>query len=74
MYIMSTKQVQQKKEIIIHDFDKGLDHTLKAIEKELSLRNSGLIKKYDKEMIRNSLVRGTRLKHLLNLNLTDLNL
>ncbi len=38
---------------MIHDFDKGLDHTLKAIEK-LSTKNSELIKKYDKEMVRNS--------------------
>ena len=60
---MSTKQIQRK-EIVIHDFDKGLDHTLKAIEK-LSIRNSELIKKYDKEMVRNSLAKGTRFKHLL---------
>jgi len=60
---MSTKQVQ-KKEITIHDFDKGLDHTLKTIERELSPKNSELIKKYDKEMVRRSLSRATRLKHL----------
>jgi len=36
---MSIKQVQQnKREILIHDFEKGLDHTLKAIERELSAR------------------------------------
>jgi hypothetical protein len=63
---MSTKQVQQNKnEILIHDFEKGLDHTLKAIERELSERNIDLIKRYDKEMVRHSLARGTRLKHLL---------
>ncbi len=63
---MSTKQVQQnKREILIHDFEKGLDHTLKAIERELSERNIDLIKRYDKEMVRHSLARGTRLKHLL---------
>ncbi len=63
---MSTKQVQQnKKEILIHDFEKGLDHTLKAMERELSERNIDLIKRYDKEMVRRSLARGTRLKHLL---------
>ena len=68
---MSTKQVQRK-EIVIHDFDKGLDHTVKTIEK-LSVRNSELIKKYDKEMVRNSLAKGTQLKHLLIvLNLTRL--
>jgi len=68
---VSTKQIQ-KKEIIIHDFDKGLDHTVKAIE-GLSAKNSELIKKYDKEMVRNSLAKGTRLKHLLIvLNLTRL--
>jgi len=32
MYFMNTKQIQ-KQEIVIHDFDKGLDHTIKAIEK-----------------------------------------
>ncbi|MDH3764592.1 MAG: hypothetical protein OER82_02125 [Nitrosopumilus sp.] len=63
---MKTSQVQQKnKEITIHDFDKGLEHTLKTINSELSERNSNLIKKYDKEMVRNSLAKGTRLKHLL---------
>ncbi|MGY5142686.1 MAG: tyrosine-type recombinase/integrase [Nitrosopumilus sp.] len=61
---MSTKQVQTTKEITIHDFAKSLDHTLKAIEC-LSSRNTELIKKYDKEMVRNSLAKGTRLKHLL---------
>ncbi len=63
---MSTKQVQQnKREILIHDFEKGLDHTLKAIKRELSVKNIDLIKRYDKEMVRHSLARGTRLKHLL---------
>ncbi len=62
---MKTKQVQQNKEIVIHDFDKGLNHTLKTIESELSEKNAELIKKYDKEMVRNSLAKGTRLKHLL---------
>ena len=62
---MKVRQVQQSKEILIHDFDKGLVHTLRAIEKELSPKNAELIKKYDKEMVRRSLVRGTRLKHLL---------
>jgi hypothetical protein len=63
---MSIKPVQQnKKEILIHDFEKGLDHTLKAIERELSERNIDLIKRYNKEMVRRSLARGTRLKHLL---------
>ena len=62
---MKTKQIHQNKEIVIHDFDKGLDHTLNTIEKELSEKNAELIKKYDKEMVRNSLSKGTRLKHLL---------
>ena len=61
---MSTKQVQTTKEITIHDFAKSLVHTLKAIDC-LSPRNTELIKKYDKEMVRNSLAKGTRLKHLL---------
>ena len=58
---MSVKQVQQKKkDFVIHDFDAGLDHTLKTIEKELSIKNAELIKRYDKEMVRNSLAKGTR--------------
>ncbi len=36
---MSTKQIQKSREIVIHDFDKGLEHTVKAIEK-LSVKNS----------------------------------
>jgi hypothetical protein len=40
---MSTKQVQRK-DFVVHDFDAGLDHTLKAIENELSARNVELIK------------------------------
>jgi len=64
--MMSVKQIQQtRKDFVIHDFEKGLDHTLKAIEKELSVKNFDLIKRYDKEMVRHSLARGTRLKHLL---------
>ena len=69
---MRLKQIQNsKKDILIHDFDKGLDHIVKAVRNELSERNSNLIKKYDREMVRNSLAKGTRLKHLLIiLNLT----
>ena len=38
---MNVKQVQQnKKEILIYDFDKGVDHTLKAIEMELLEKTS----------------------------------
>ena len=62
---MNTKQAQKAKEITIHDFDKGLDHTLRTIESELSESNASLIKEYDREMTRRSLARGTRLKHLL---------
>lgn len=64
MYFMSTKQIQKRKEIVIHDFDKGLDHTIKAIEK-LSIRNSELIKKYNKEMVRNSLAKGNQTKTII---------
>ncbi len=39
---MKTKQIQQSKEIIIHDFDKGLDHTLKAIDYKISQINEKL--------------------------------
>jgi len=45
---MKTKQIQQSKEIIIHDFDKGLDHTLKAIDRDLSEK----IQNLSKNMIR----------------------
>jgi hypothetical protein len=62
---MKTKQIHHNKEIVIHDFDKGLDHTFMAINRDLSEKNAELIKKYDKEMIRNSLAKGTHLKHLL---------
>ncbi len=34
-YSNEYKTGSAKKEIVIHDFDKGLDHTLKAIENEL---------------------------------------
>ncbi len=52
--MMSTRQIQQnKKDFVIHDFEKGLDHTLKAIEKELSERNIELIKKYQRKTLKN---------------------
>ena len=62
---MKTKQIHHNKEIVIHDFNKSLDHTFMTINRDLSEKNAELIKKYDKEMIRNLLAKGTRLKHLL---------
>jgi len=49
---MSVKQIQQnKKEILIHDFEKGLDHALKAIERELTLEYSVFFVKFYSRLI-----------------------
>ena len=55
---MRVRQVQEsKKEILVHDFNKGLNHTIRAIERELSERNVEIIKRYDKEIVRRSLAK-----------------
>jgi hypothetical protein len=62
---------RKTEEIEIHPYDHRIDRAYKLIEKELSKENITLIKKYDRYMVRQSLAKATRLKHLqIILNLT----
>jgi len=64
---MKTRQVEAKKgEITVHDFDRNIENTTKAIQSELSPRNAEIIKNYDMEMVRSSLAKATRLKHSIS--------
>jgi len=54
----------QKASFQIHDYDSVIESLTKHIKQELSLKNSELILKYDKVMIRESLAKATRRKHL----------
>jgi len=54
----------QKDRFQIHDYDRAIESLTKHIKQELSLKNSELILKYDKVMIRESLAKATRRKHL----------
>ena len=68
---MSQKQVSKKKEFVIHDYDCKISNTYSLIERELSPYNVQLIRKYDSELVKQSLAKATRLKHLqIMLNLT----
>ena len=62
---MSTTTLQsRKKEIMIHDYDTRIDHTMMMIREELAPEDVALIERYDKEMVRASLSKPTRHKHL----------
>jgi len=62
---MSQKQVQiRKQDIIVHDFDRRIENILKMIDSEASKENQSLIHEYDKEMVRLSIAKATRAKHL----------
>ena len=59
--IMSTIQ---KEKFQIHNYDSSLNAVICRIEKETSPANLALILKYDKVMVRESLAKPTRKKHL----------
>jgi len=68
---LSQKQISKKKEFFIHDYDCKISNTYSLIEKELSPYNVQIIRKYDSELVKQSLAKATRLKHLqIMLNLT----
>lgn len=64
---MHSKQIQRTSDIMVHDFDRRIENTFMAIETELSQKNVEIIRKYDMEMVRCSLAKATRLKHLATL-------
>ncbi len=57
-------QLIQKDRFQIHDYDRVINSLVKTIKTELSSNNSELILKYDKVMVRESLAKATRRKHL----------
>jgi len=60
-------------EIKVHDFDYRLYQTLNLIKRDFSKANARIIKKYDIEMINQTLAKATRWKHLQTLvNLTKM--
>ncbi|MGH2639578.1 MAG: tyrosine-type recombinase/integrase, partial [Rhabdochlamydiaceae bacterium] len=61
---MSAQILDKKASRDAYDFDRLLENVLRAIRTELSKNNIDLILKYDKEMVRSSLSKATRLKHL----------
>lgn len=62
---MSTKLIPPKNgEIIVHDFDSRIARSWEMIRAELSPEDVSLIEKYDKAMVRMSLSKTTRHKHL----------
>ncbi|MCZ6581890.1 MAG: hypothetical protein O6761_01805 [Thaumarchaeota archaeon] len=54
----------QKKMFVIHPYDQGIASLHRLIQTNLSKKNIELILKYDKEMVKNSLAKATRRKHL----------
>lgn len=54
----------QKKMFEIHPYDQGIASLHRLIQTNLSKKNIELILKYDKEMVKNSLAKATRRKHL----------
>ncbi|RDJ31219.1 MAG: integrase [Crenarchaeota archaeon] len=54
----------QKERFQIHNYDGAINSLLSSIEKELSTKNSELILKYDRVLVRESLAKATRRKHL----------
>lgn len=54
----------QKKRSEIHDYDQRIEAMLRTINRELSPKNSQLISNYNKEMVKDSLAKATRRKHL----------
>lgn len=61
---MSQKQVNSSKDFVIHDYDKRIARKLAAIEREFSEENIRILKKYDAELVKQSLAKATRLKQL----------
>ncbi len=59
--VISKRKIQ---DFEIHPYDMKIEAAYRLIEKELSKENISLIKKYDKYMVRQSLAKATRLKHL----------
>jgi len=53
----------QKKMFVIHPYDQGIASLHRLIQTNLSKKNSELIQKYDREMVKNSLAKATRRKH-----------
>jgi integrase/recombinase XerD len=64
---MYSKQIQKSNDIIVHDFDRRIENEFMTIQSELSPKNVEIIKKYDMEMVRGSLSKATRLKHIATL-------
>ncbi|MBM3910728.1 MAG: integrase [Thaumarchaeota archaeon] len=54
----------QKRKPEIHDYDQRIEALLRTIKHELSPKNSQLIINYNKEMVKESLAKATRRKHL----------
>ena len=54
----------QKKRFEIHPYDQGIASLHRLIQTRLSKKNSELIQKYDREMVKNSLAKATRKKQL----------
>jgi len=54
----------QKKMFEIHPYDQGIASLHRLIQTNLSKKNSELIQKYDREMVKNSLAKATRRKQL----------
>lgn len=62
---MSQKQAHVRRgEIIVHDYDSQIENIEKMIDEELSENNRKLVHEYHKEMVRTSLGKATRTKHL----------
>lgn len=53
-----------KKEFVIHNYDYKIKNAYALIERELLPYSIELIKKYDSELVKQSLAKATRLKHL----------
>jgi hypothetical protein len=64
---MHSKQIQKSNDIMVHDFDRRIENEFMTIQSELSPKNVEIIKKYDMEMVRGSLSKATRLKHIATL-------
>jgi len=64
---MHSKQIQKSNDIMVHDFERRIENEFMTIQSELSPKNVEIIKKYDMEMVKGSLSKATRLKHIATL-------
>jgi integrase/recombinase XerD len=55
---------KRENKVKVHDYDYQIERTLALLERDLSLENFEIVKRYDVEMVKSALGKGTRHKNL----------